>query len=193
MVDRFCKNRRAFLVASTAAFSVIGGRQLSAQQLPTQQQTIRYLDTYRSVSLLYNHFGLIWSVSVSVYLAQRSVTLDSVNDFDAEIPPFVDSGDIWPFLRDLAEPDKPEQRDSVRSLLEAVPDPVSGGERAEGHQRLVEKLSASISEAGIPTEAEVTSEAVESLSHVERIAAVTIDADNQDSYLCRIFPFKYFC
>jgi hypothetical protein len=189
------ETRRALLLTSATALVVLNSRLSFAQEIPSVQVTIEYLRTPQTLALLYNRFSLAWSLTISLYLQQNDASIDAPGKLDGlQLPPLGGNSEIWPRFRMLAEPGNASEREALISVLETDPDPLTEPERAEAHRQLVEKMNARLKDSGISPEARPVKEAVDSLSHVERIAAVTVDAGGKGSYFCRIFPFReVFC
>ena len=208
-MSKINEQRRALLLASAAASAstVLSSSPSLAQDsgVPSRERTIQFLNSSRSAALLYNQFGLIWSLLVSIYLYRNGANAINIVNLDLTLPPFTSGPSIFPTLSKLASPDDSELRESAKESITnsdpfATSDPLVENLRSEQNKMLVRKISSEIDEIMISINVPIIGDAIESISHVERIASVTDPPDVEDdqpdserSYLCRVFPFNYFC
>lgn len=193
-------DRKLYLTRRVAiASGIIGVAALRAKPalsqevfLPDFEQTLALLESDAGVRLIYSRFSLAFSLTFDLVVRLSGAGSDNPAPA-AELPVFPaerpDSGEPFGILTELSVE---EQRGAALAALIERGDPLDDP-RGEALSRLINGISAALTEFGYPVETAPISEALASCAHVERIAAVTRDTSHEASYFCRRFPFSWFC
>lgn len=186
-------SRRALIASATMAIA-LSGRRAAAQQGTDVNETLQFLGTRDSMQLLLNHFWLAYSLSENL-----NALINGANSPDSDkLGQFVrpndgdNAGEFIVLVRSLAEPNGASERAGIAQALQAS-DPLSNDALAASHNRLVNQFKSQLAEAGINPESDLIGPATSSLTHMERIAAATVNTDSDESYFCRVFPFRWLC
>lgn len=186
--------RRVAIASGIIGLAGIRAKPALSQEiaLPDLEETLALLESDAGVRLIYSRFSLVFSLTFD--LAVRLSGADSNNpEPAADLPVFPTerpaSGEPFGLLTELSVDD---QRSAVLAALTERDDPL-GAPRGEALSVLINQIAESLAEFGYPVESEPISDALASCAHVERIAAVTRDTSEEASYLCRRFPFSWFC
>lgn len=186
--------RRVAIASGIIGLAALRAKPALSQEiaLPDLEETLALLDSSAGVRLIYSRFSLAFSLTFD--LAVRMSGADSNNPGPAaELPVFPAerpaSGEPFGLLTELSVED---QRSAVLAALTERDDPLIVP-RGEALSVLINQIAESLAEVGYPVESEPISDALASCAHVERIAAVTRDTSEEASYLCRRFPFSWFC
>ena len=183
-------NRRTALKFAVVTLATMQAKTGSAQDrsLPSLKATLDYLKTPESVALLYTHFSLAFSLAISIRAALLEPSdveeIGALRLYPRQRP---ESLVIFDVLRGLGENGEVE-RETVSEALIKEGDPIDA--MRDQHFRLVTHFTSTMTEVGINPASVIIDPAIDSLTHVERVAAVTVSDNRSSSYLCRRFPFK---
>jgi hypothetical protein len=199
--------RRSLFGAALATAAIGYSRPTLSQTvgLPDISETVRLLERHEGVGLIYTRFSLAYSLTTDLVTRVFGVSVDNL-DAAIELPLLPPdliarsiSNPFEPFriLQSLAFLEGGQQRssslrDSLRSTLMEQVDPI-GAVRGEAVVGLLSKVAGTMEDLGVPATEGPIADALASCAHVERIAAVSQDTDEGGSYLCRFFPFSFFC
>lgn len=198
--------RRKLLAVGLAGAAFAATRPAIAQQLnvPDIGQTIRLLEQHEGIGLLYTRFALAEAITTDILTRAIGVSVDNLGAADGlPLLPFdrLNGTDPNPYrafqvLQNLAfneggKERSSDLRDSIRQTLAEMDDPLAGN-RGEAVASLLGKVAATLEDYGIPATEGPIADALGSCAHVERIMAVT-QPEAESTFLCRIFPFSYFC
>jgi hypothetical protein len=205
--QRMETNRRILLGAGLTGAGILLSRSASAQEfdLPSVEQTVRLLGSHESVGLLYARFSLAEAIATDLVTRISGVTPENPGAADGmPLLPYdrIIEGENNPYLPfqmilDLAFSEGGKKRTTVRrefvqnSLLEKG-DPLSEGQ-VTAISMMLERMAVTMQELATFSEGGPIADALQSCVHVERIAAAIQDTNSESAFLCRFFPFSYFC
>ncbi|MFC0340732.1 hypothetical protein ACFFII_08130 [Paracoccus niistensis] len=174
------------LLAASLSSLVVGKADRSFAQvedIPAFDETLAILDSRPRTILLYTHFSLAFSLALNIV---------SLEGDPRELPLLPsqrpETEDIFRAL--IAASREEQERERLLASISNADDPIHTIERQ--HSDLVSRFIEALAEAGLSGDSRLIANAVNSLTHVERIASVVV-TDSDSSFLCRVFPFTYFC
>jgi hypothetical protein len=200
-------NRRVLLGACLAGAGILLSRRSSAQEFefPSFEETLDYLGSHEGIALLYVRFGLAEALATDLVARLSGATAENPDPANSlPLMPYDRLNDrernpYLPFqmLLNLAFSEGGEvrdfrQRELARAALLERGDPLTGS-RGLAVSMMLSEIAVASQEVGIQVVEGPIADALRSCVHVERIAVVTQDSNNESSFLCRFFPFSYFC
>ena len=199
MVDQ---SKRQTLTAAIAAGAggvlCTSGRQAFAQtfEIPSLDATTAFLSTKINVELLIYHLNFAVSAAVNIILIKKSISPSKSGEYH-------EKRDQWTTeLKELYDvPDQFFGESGNNNLATAVSRMMTEDYKTRWNEislrleLLVSNLSSEMISNGIDPNAPISANSIQSLHHLERIAVAmnTDDDDSNDPWICRRFPFSYFC
>lgn len=186
MIDQ---SKRRILVATMAAAA--GGAlgialrpgPARAQAAPGVDETLSILSSATDLEILIRRYDLIWSIAVNIILQDDS----GINKGGFLKTVVKDRRSLHQLLFKL--------RDAATRKTFVAQIKKNGKQRKtmDGVSSLVANLSLAMDRAGINPAKPMLKSAVASLYHLERIAIAGDGTSSQGPYVCRFFPFSFFC
>lgn len=193
-MSELISTRRSVLATGIAGFVALRAKSSLAQEirLPRYDETLSLMGGNAGIRLIYVRFSLAFSLTLDLVIrlsgAQHTNPESALN---LPVFPAERAGSLELF-RIITELAVEEQRTSVLEALRAREDPLSEP-RGSALSVLVNQIALNLPEVGISVDSESVFDALGSCGHVERLASVTRDTSSETSYICRQFPFSYFC
>ena len=199
MVDQLKRQTlTAAIAAGAGGVLCTSGRQAFAQtfEIPSLDATTAILSTNIDVELLIYHRNFAVSAAVNIILINKSISPGNSGAYHKNRNQWTTE------LKELY--DVPYQffgESGNKNLATAVSRMMTEDYRTRWTKillrlrRLVSNLSSGMNSNGIDPNAPISANSLQSLIHLERIAVAmnTDDDDSNDPWICRRFPFSYFC
>ena len=179
--------RRLLIVSAVGTLATSMPTRPSAQYIPIPsiELTEEYVQTSSGIALLYTRFSLAYALGINIVALEEGATPNSTEGLPLFPSESSGSGELFIFLTELAEIEG--LRADFVGLLATNGDPLG-----EAHFALINGFVAGLGKVGLSIESEVIAAAVDSLSHVERLANLRFSSAGS-AYLCRVFPFSWWC
>ena len=180
-------SRRTALLSATAATAFLRAKKSAAQSepfAPKINQTFELATTAQGVQFMIDHFQFMTASTRLLYYAREQISID-----DVAVLPLVNEELFSPLirLRDEAEREDLSKRVQSEAFVDSI-------QRADINVvPVVDRIASAHSDFGLSPEGPTVRRGLESVYHVERIAAVQELQDGEQPYICRYFPFSYFC
>ena len=191
-------DRRTLIGTGATALVIAKAGNATAQSatIPKLDETLEFLESSRITALLYHHFVMAFSLAVNIVTELEIQTIgapEALQKLPLHPSERVETRGVFRLLVEISDPNVSERRENLLSKLKSSSDPLEL--YREQHIQLVSRFSEATLKFGVAPDSPLGSSAVNSLTHVERIAAVEFTSNTNSSYLCRIFPFKgsWFC